>query len=1073
MQLTHGALTLALRESASPTELISILSPPPPQSPSASVAVLGEATDAPKWKKKGQIQSRNAIHYTAAATRLSSLLSNSATLSSESLMASCRLLHTLRLNVNLLDTRGLSNVIWSVGKIYSSHANAELQRSCIDLLHDMLPLVIQADVSDFSPQHLSNIIWAAGVVFGSERAQGGASLISVKIMSLVSHILEASKVQMSEFNSQGLANILWACASLQTAPSNEWMHVFFHQSLSGPNSVTSWDPRSTSMTLWSLGKLKITPPSQWFLSILDGPASISLLPNYDMQALCNVAWALSELDEKPSMGWIEALFKAALTKFDPKGSSSSKSFLQMSTLLSCLVKLQHHSSSTPCMQFISRSAEALTAASPVKLERRTFASISWALAKLEYRPSQQWLSQWLNMVTFIGLDGDSHSISSCLWAWSSLSSSFWDQRSQKDESIASNWQGPESWSSRAAAELSRRASEDNVGKEKEAVLLLLGSLVLARGPVDHDSHFISSVNLITQAALDHMERNEISYSQGQIITGLWSLASLGVLPASSKWLKTKVQSLASSPPSSSSLASSDQEVALLQWTLKKWGIAPKESLASNLESMGPRELAAKLCLVSKSMVVSSYLPLAGRLSSLAQFMSPTDLAMSLHACASIGYRPDQGWKWSLWSAFTSSAPQMSASEFALGLWSLSSLRLKPTVKHRRIVKAQVCRLIIDFEPLDVARLLHAASSLRLISHSSSSSSLFSWSNVLLRALPSDECSVTEPFMQVEQRRSLIMSLLHAGRLGLTLPAHLLSPAFSMLIKLVESSSCSPHDITSIMEASVLLAQDIDANGLEGKAVDAKNKAVEAKGQAIGAKDLFLSCVHMLNGGLDGQAVLLRYFTLADDACLLRSLSLQRKLHPSWLGLAELDGLLTTFFIISGKRIKPMAKVSSPSATTAAVAFAPSDPFEPGIFSSEINRPSFPPALRAVAHSSASGPPLEDLTPSSATQILHCLYWSSRMKQRPDEGWLRSCSQCLASHFNTMTPRELCDSFVFLMDAGHRPTPSWIGRVMGRILLQMESGTLGQGHIAAVTGALSRLDSKLYDQWKSKLMVTYS
>lgn len=169
----------------------------------------------------------------------------------------------------------------------------------------------------------------------------------------------------------------------------------------------------------------------------------------------------------------------------------------------------------------------------------------------------------------------------------------------------------------------------------------------------------------------------------------------------------------------------------------------------------------------------------------------------------------------------------------------------------------------------------------------------------------------------------------------------------------------------------------------------------------------------------------------------------------------------------------MAKVSSPSATTAAVAFAPSDPFEPGIFSSEINRPSFPPALRAVAHSSASGPPLEDLTPSSATQILHCLYWSSRMKQRPDEGWLRSCSQCLASHFNTMTPRELCDSFVFLMDAGHRPTPSWIGRVMGRILLQMESGTLGQGHIAAVTGALSRLDSKLYDQWKSKLMVTYS
>ncbi len=526
----------------------------------------------------------------------------------------------------------------------------------------------------------------------------------------------------------------------------------------------------------------------------------------------------------------------------------------------------------------------------------------------------------------------------------------------------------------------------------------------------------AAVSQLSRSLACHMQRHAERYKPGQLALGLWSLARTADPETLSRpWL------LAALVPflDRQCTALSDKEMAMFTWAKLRLDILPHSHLrvtehassSSAVSSNGGdssgeagtridgalkggggvdiRQLSAEALAsalhASASGAPPAQLPAAElvRLKHLVQMMpvhccsmTPRSLTACLHSVARLGFRPQPEWQRAVWSALHAAWNRMTASELSLCLWAMASMRCRPSDRHGLLVLRRMASLAAACTPLDVCRLLQAASAWRL--------------GLQRRKLwPRLAQHVLYQGRHPLAGRQLVAVLLHAGRLGLPLSDAWLSAAYGQLH--AELPGLGLPQLVSVMEAMSLLQVGVADGKLrsDGSTLSlATLSEVERRGLALPSS----SC--------------------SDDARFLRCLMMHRR-QSRWLDVAALDATLTSFFIITRRR----------------------------------------------------------LAAASTRQLLHLLFWLAELNATSDEDWLGTCRDELRARFRGMAPDELSWALLALVKCGCKPSPSWIGLYMGVVLQRMP--LLQEGHVTRITTALGMLDARLHQRWRRQLVISYS
>ena len=429
-------------------------------------------------------------------------------------------------------------------------------------------------------------------------------------------------------------------------------------------------------------------------------------------------------------------------------------------------------------------------------------------------------------------------------------------------------------------------------------------------------------------------------------------------------------------------------------------------------------------------------------------LSRRNLATCLWASSQLRYRPGVQQQGQLWAAVnagicaaqpspppppasssssSSAGSVLGASSLPLGelvlcLWSLASMRCPPPDQSTAsTVLERLSELVSDslrsseeqlrssgagvpLTAIDACRLLQAVSTWRLV-----------MPPALCQALLCGERG-TLGILQIStlSGRQIVTSLVHLGRMGLPLPEGWLSAAYSRATELLPQLNTA--QLAALMEATSLLqigqasniggATSVRTTHLEVAQPEGDDAA--AAGREAG-RELFLAALHEMEVRGLSQAG-----SCSDDAALLRCLVAHRR-QSRWLDAAGLDATLSSFFIISRRRV--------PSA--------------------------------------------------SDQQLLHMLYWLAHLDvSAVDDAaeWLHACSETIRSRFRSMPSEELSYCLLALVRCGYRPTPSWAGLYIGVVLQRMP--ILQQRQVCRVTQGLAKLDAGLHQRWVSKLVLSY-
>ncbi|GAX85108.1 hypothetical protein CEUSTIGMA_g12528.t1 [Chlamydomonas eustigma] len=426
----------------------------------------------------------NVIHLTAATTRLASFSTEQ--WRGEDIAHTHCLLTLLQDKSHHLDARGVANVLWALGRLSQASAMNSIKGQC-QLLAAMLLRPCTKHLTKFNAQHFSNMVWSLSVM--RPCAWDKSSLWQ---------FIEASRVHIPLMTPQGLSNIIWGCTKLHVCPSQSWMHDFYAHSQS---RICTWSGQAVANTLWALATMHHQPPSAWMYSVY--AQTQAHLSSYDAQALSNAIWALPTLIKGsrayPSKAWLCFVYTAAeqqlshmsgqelsallsgiskLMGMSSKGQSSGQCSPGMEVVKEETMNIPRGSSGTsttgqaltiaplsPPASFLAAAAAALRRLTP-SLNEQSFCSASKCLAKLGYMPEDlEWLSDWAAAAVGHLSAGSSMGISSCLFTIFTWKAAGYQIPTSVDLPVI-------------IALLKSRASDDNDGSERMALLLALGALTL-------------------------------------------------------------------------------------------------------------------------------------------------------------------------------------------------------------------------------------------------------------------------------------------------------------------------------------------------------------------------------------------------------------------------------------------------------------------------------------------------------------------------------------------------------------------------------------------------------------------
>lgn len=415
-------------------------------------------------------QQLNAIHLTAAATRLASFSSVPGALTSmecSALLPRFLALVSSERTTRLLDARGVANMLWALAKVSTSSGHAAVNGSgdtCSGCRAAALRIApcIPLHCAEFSAQHVSNMLWALAVLLLPEAAAeaaaingaaakgtegraasgtapssdsaphsngkprvlaaaplapGGQGRQQGRLDQVLVLLQDLALERMPQASPQAMANLLWASAKLGLAPAPAWLSAFY--SLSLPQ-LPSWSGQAVSNVLWAMVQLQLRPDNAWLHRLFG--CTLQRLTSFSTRDLANIAWALASLGVSPPRSWVHALLAASQQRLQRQNQLAGQ---ELSTLMWGLASLAPEPSANSGVQrdtlADARRAVAQAGAQHMlqccsTLSVQSFSNTSWALARLGFVPTAPWLQAWCSSAGALLQCGNAQALSNCMWA---------------------------------------------------------------------------------------------------------------------------------------------------------------------------------------------------------------------------------------------------------------------------------------------------------------------------------------------------------------------------------------------------------------------------------------------------------------------------------------------------------------------------------------------------------------------------------------------------------------------------------------------------------------------------------
>lgn len=159
---------------------------------------------------------------------------------------------------SLLQTQNVANIAWAFGRL--AVRNSRLLQALSTRLQN---------TAGFDPQNISNTFWAFATLLCHDAA-------------LMTKLAQEAHQQMDRFGGQDVSNVVWSFATLML---QDWPLVCALR-VAALRNQPQMQPQHLSNTVWAYSTLQVP-----VLELC--PACIVRLPEFDLQGLANVSWAVA------------------------------------------------------------------------------------------------------------------------------------------------------------------------------------------------------------------------------------------------------------------------------------------------------------------------------------------------------------------------------------------------------------------------------------------------------------------------------------------------------------------------------------------------------------------------------------------------------------------------------------------------------------------------------------------------------------------------------------------------------------------------------------------------------------
>ena len=164
------------------------------------------------------------------------------------------------------------------------------------------------------------------------------------------------------------------------------------------DQLTAAGPREVASSLWAMAKLEVYPGEEWVEAYLAGAQG--LLPGFSSQDLSSLAWALGKFRHAPGAGFMEAFYAAAEQQAGVlQGQALANLWWGLASMQQKQSSQQQQLQQQLGAERWSRSCFAASAGSLQQMGFQGLANTLWAVARLGFRPSSEWLAASCEVAT--------------------------------------------------------------------------------------------------------------------------------------------------------------------------------------------------------------------------------------------------------------------------------------------------------------------------------------------------------------------------------------------------------------------------------------------------------------------------------------------------------------------------------------------------------------------------------------------------------------------------------------------------------------------------------------------------